>query len=135
MKCAENLCGKKTTGSVVNKNENVFFSAFLAGCEIKECGTPAFSRPPRLSLVPRAKKRKALAGRGVKNRWGEGEGEGVGKNKTKIKQRLRNERRKPFTKSCLRGYPFFFPHFPGGNICCGFFRGALGDRVAGGRRV
>lgn len=61
-----------------------------------------FPRPSRLSLVPQAKKWKA-------GKWVGGVG--VGKNKTKIKQRLRNERRKPFTASCLRGFHLFSSFF------------------------
>lgn len=109
---ARKICAKKKTTAwkMKNKKQNqngkltIFFVFFFESAKSKNVSATRvfFPRPSRLSLVPQAKKWKA-------GKWVGGVG--VGKNKTKIKQRLRNERRKPFTASCLRGFHLFSSFF------------------------
>lgn len=81
------------------------FIFFLTGSKIKECGYG--TQPPPFTAFTCAsseKKRTFFFRVGVVSE----------KTKQKIKQRLRNERQKPFTESCLRGaFNFFFLFFLG----------------------
>jgi len=101
---------KKKTTAWKMKNEkpkrqahNVFFF-FEAAKSKNVSATRAFLPPAHHDFHLCLKQRKEKRENGKLGR-------GVGKNKTKIKQRLRNERRKPFTTGCLRGFHTYFVVF------------------------